>query len=128
MAAATVLAALAAAGCGADPGAGQRAEPTPKATVVMDDGAYRPSRVTIPVGGRVTWVNGGSEAHTAETDGVGFFEYDRAKLDRRNRFDIHTLQPGEAESVEFDTPGTYRFHSSFDEGMRGSVEVVAADG
>ena len=121
-----VVAALVAslAGCGSE-SLPADAEPIPKVTVALTDGAYVPSRVRIPVGSRVTFV-GRSGVNTAETDGVGFFEFDRLELDRKNLFDIHTVQTGEAESVEFDTPGIYRYHSSLDSEMEGVVEVVQA--
>jgi plastocyanin len=111
-------------GCGGDGDGTFDAEYSLKATVVLKDDAYHPPVVRIPVGSRVTWVNRDSNGHTVETAGVGFFEFDRGKLDRQNRFDLHTLQNGEAESEEFDTPGTYRYSSSFDPEMRGVVEVV----
>lgn len=98
---------------------------TAKALVVLGSDDYRPPRVRIDVGSRVTFFNDSPVANTAETKGVGFFDVDRDQQDRDNEFDVHTLQPGEAESVEFDTPGTYRYHSSFDFAMRGVVEVVS---
>jgi plastocyanin len=122
---ATVLVAAALAGCGGgDAPSPAGFDPSPKETVVFADGAYVPRTVRLEAGGRVTFFNRSTTPNTAETGGVGFFEYDREKLDRQNRFDIHTLQPGEAESVELDTPGTYRFHSSFDEEMKGTIEVL----
>jgi len=120
--------ALVAPGCGGDPDTPHDAEASPKATVVMTGTAYSPAKVRIAVGSRVTWVNRSRQPNTAETDGVGFFEMDRTLLDRRNQFDIHTVQRGEAESVEFDTPGTYEYHSSLDSEMKGVVEVVEKDG
>ena len=125
--AAVVAAALALAllpGCGDDAGSPANAEASPKATVTMTDGAYIPARVRIHVGDRVTFINRSDVANTAETDDVGFFEYDRRVHDRDNEFDIHTVQRGEAESVEFDTPGIYRYHSSLDDEMKGVIEVV----
>jgi plastocyanin len=114
-------------GCGSDAGdLPANAEPSPKVTVAMVDGAYVPPKVRIAVGTRVTFVNRVPQANTAETDGVGFFEFDRNLLDRENLFDIHTVQQGEAESVEFDTPGFYRYKSSVDSTMTGVIEVVQA--
>ncbi|HEX2161174.1 MAG TPA: cupredoxin domain-containing protein [Thermoleophilaceae bacterium] len=115
--------ALAASGCAGAETPAQLTAP-PKATVVFGDGAYRPAHVRIPVGGRVTFVNPTTELNTAETGGIDTFELDRARLDRQERFDTHVLRTGEAESVEFDTPGTYEFHSSLDSRMKGSVTVV----
>jgi plastocyanin len=119
-----VLLAAIVAGCGSSDEGPTNAEPSPKATVVMTDGAYRPARVRVEVGSRVTWVNRHDEGNTAETGGAGFFEFDVEKLDARNVFDIHTVQQGEAESVEFDTPGKYTYYSSLDSRMKGVVEVV----
>ena len=120
---AAVAAALALSGCGGANGPAVE-EPSPKVTVALTDGAYSPARVRIPVGSRVTFVNRVSTSNTAETYDVGFFEYDRRVLDRENQFDVHTLQRGEAESAEFDTPGIYRYRSSLDSDMRGTIEVV----
>jgi plastocyanin len=107
-----------------DGGGPAEAAPSNKTTVVLKAGAYHPARVRIRPGSRVTFVNRSRSMNTAETHGVGFFEYDRKSLDARNEFDIHTLVQGEAESVEFDTPGVYRYRSSLDTEMKGRVEVV----
>jgi plastocyanin len=123
--AAAALALAPLAGCaGADSDSPADAQPSPKATVVFVEHAYVPAKIRVEAGSRVTFFNRSSPANTAETDGVSFFELDREKLDRQNRFDIHTLQPRETESVELDTPGTYRYHSSLDERMKGTIEVV----
>jgi plastocyanin len=112
------------AGCGE---AGDDERPTPKVVVEMRDGSYAPAKVRVPVGGRVTWVNVTEEdAHTAQSPAVPEVLYDLRILDAQNRFDLHTLQPGEAQSAEFDTPGRYRYFSSFDNSMTGVVEVVPA--
>jgi len=115
------IAALAIAGCG---GASDESEPPPKATVELRDDGYHPSRAKIPVGGRITWVNVSDDAGTAQTSGVPEVELDLRKLDAKNLFDTHTLQPGEAETVAFDTPGEYEYFSSFDVGATGIIEVV----
>lgn len=119
--AAVALAAIAI-GCGSNSGLAN-IEPTGKATVVLGDGHYTPARVTIEAGERITFFNGSTTANTAETYGVGFFELDREDLARRGQFDVHTVQPGEAESVQLDRPGVYRYGSSLDGGMRGVIEV-----
>jgi plastocyanin len=117
---------LALSSCGGDSNTPANAQPSPKVTVEMLEESYRPATVRIPVGGRVTWVSGGDASNTAETGGAASFETDRNKLDRLNVFDIHTIQPAEAESVEFDTPGRYRYGSSFSDAL-GVVEVVEED-
>ena len=97
---------------------------SPKVTVAVGESAYRPGHVRIETGWRVTFVNPTVAHHTAETGGIDTFEYDREELDRENRFDTHVLEQGEAESVEFDTPGIYEFWSSSDPAMKGSVTVL----
>ena len=111
------------AGCADQPDPGA-ANASPKKTVVIRDGAYRPAVVRVGVGDRVTWVNRDAAVATVETGGVGFFDYDRQDHDRRNVFDLYSLSIGEAESVRFDTPGRYRYHSSFDADMTGYVTVM----
>jgi plastocyanin len=118
--AATALAGLS--GCGgANGGAGD--EPTPKVTVLMTDRGYVPRHVRIEAGTRVTFANASQDGQTAQTSGVGFMDENREDHDRRNVFDLHTFRPGEAESVELDTPGRYRYYSSFSE-IKGVIEVV----
>lgn len=119
---------LAASGCGGDKTSAVDIEPIPKVTVVMEDGEYRPAKVRIEPGTRVTWVNAGKDPHTAQTEGAGFFEVNRRKLDEYALFDIHTLQPGEAESIVIERPGIYEYDSSLDAKMTGAVEVVDSDG
>lgn len=118
---------LAAPGCG-DDASPVDAEPTPKATIVIRDGAYRPDALRIEAGTRVTWVNASNASHTAETPDAGFYEVDRRKLARRGLFDIHTLKSGEAESVLFELPGKYGYGSSYDPQMWGTIEVVESGG
>ena len=119
--------ALLAPGCGGDDSSAANAEPLPKVTVVIEDDGYRPAEVRIEAGTRVTWVNASQEAQTAEMPGVGFFEVDRRKLAEQGLFDLHTIQPGEAESLVFETPGYYEYNSSLSD-MEGAVQVVASDG
>jgi plastocyanin len=121
------LLALAAPGCGGDDASAIDAEPTPKVTVVMKDGDYHPDNLTIPRGTRVTWVNASKAPQTAETPGAGFYEVDRRKLASQGKFDIHTLQPGEAESLVFDRLGKYGYGSSYDARMWGQIEVVESE-
>lgn len=119
--------ALAAPGCGGGEASAVDVEPTSKVTVVMKDGDYHPDNLQIDKGMRVTWVNASKDAHTAETPNAGFYEVDRRKLAERGLFDIHTLQPGEAESLVFDRVGTYEYGSSYDPGMWGRIKVVEGE-
>lgn len=122
---ASILTAVLAAGCAGDgsPAEGV-AKPAPKRTIVLENSTYHPPVVRVRAGSRVTWINGGDTPHTAETDGVGFFDYDRTEHRAQGLFDLHTLQPGEAESVLFTRPGRYDYHSSLDTTMTGTVIVT----
>jgi plastocyanin len=121
------LLALAAPGCGGDRVSAADAEPTPKVTIVMKDGDYHPDNLQIDTGMRVTWVNASKDPQTAETPKAGFYEVDRRKLAKRGLFDIHTLQPGEAESLVFNRVGTYEYGSSYDTRMWGRIKVVESE-
>ncbi len=120
-----VALAIGASGCGGDDDSSVDQQPSAKATVVMTKSTYEPAHLTVQAGSRVTFFNSADDINTAETDGVAFFEVNRDQLDRTETFDTHVLYRGEAESVEFDTPGTYKYHSSLDAGMRGTIKVVA---
>ena len=85
-------------------GGEDEALPSQKTTVAIYDTGFRPPKVTIPVDSRVTFVNGALNGNTAQSLIVPPVEYDLRVFDRQNKFDTHTLQPGEAQSVEFDTP------------------------
>jgi plastocyanin len=114
--------------CGGDEDSPVSAKPTPKVTVVAGEEGYDPALVKIEPGTRVTWVSNSDNGVTVETLGVGFFDFDRTRHDRLNIFDLHTLNAGEAESVEFDTPGRYQYHSSYDSSKKGVVEVTEEEG
>lgn len=116
-----LLAAIAVSGCGASDGGSQ---PTPKVTVRVDESGYKPQKVKIPVGTRVTWVNVGEGGQTANSVGVPEVLYDRTKLVKRKMFDIHTIQPGEADTVLFTRPGRYVYFSSLDNDNVGLVTVT----
>lgn len=124
MVACALLGAPLVAGCAGDAPDPTGAQMSPKKTVVIEDGAYSPGVVRVPVGYRVTWVNRNAPLATVETGDVGFMDYDREDHDRRNVFDLHTISIGEAESVYFDTPGRYPYRSSYDDEMRGTVIVT----
>ena len=101
----------------ATPGASP-AEGTPVAgaasgeTVAVDvgDNFYEPTTVTIPVGGTVTWTNGGAEPHTATARD-------------RDALQSGTLTPGESFAETFEAAGTYEYFCEFHPDMEGTVVV-----
>ncbi|HHC07621.1 MAG TPA: hypothetical protein ENK55_02750, partial [Actinobacteria bacterium] len=70
------------------------------ATVTMSEYAMAPTTVTIPAGGTVRWVNGGSQPHDA-TSGVD--------PTPDGAWASPQLAPGESWSRTFDAPGTYPY-------------------
>ncbi len=78
--------------------------------VTIGDNFYEPTRVTVPVGGSVTWTNGGNEPHTATAR-------DREALQSG------TLTPGENFTETFEAAGTYEYFCEFHPNMKGTVVV-----
>ncbi len=88
--------------------------PTKGVQVEAWDDYFRPEKITITVGTKVTWVNVGSKKHNVAYG---------------NLFD-QDFNPGETYSYTFDKAGVYQYycvqHSlSETEGMVGTITVVA---
>ena len=101
---------------------------------MVDERAFRPADLTVPVGGSVVWVNRGSLAHTvtAYADRIppgaayfasGGFDSERAARDAFPPYG--GLDAGVSYRHTFRTPGTFEYfciaHES--EGMTGTVTV-----
>jgi plastocyanin len=80
------------------------------AAVNIVDFAFDPAAVEVPVGGTVTWTNGGGAPHTATADD--------------GSFDSRRLQPGESFSQTFGTAGTFPYHCDIHPQMTGTVTVT----
>jgi len=97
-----------------------QAAATPKATqaaatpavgatsVDIKDFQFNPAKVTIKVGGTVTWTNSGPSTHTVVGDGG---------------IDSGDLSKGKSYSKTFDTEGTFNYHCSIHPSMTGQVIV-----
>lgn len=81
-------------------------------TVEIDNFAYKPDPVTIEEGGKVTWKNEDSVAHTATAED--------------GSFDTGPIEEGKLQSETFKQPGTYRYVCSIHPQMHGTIEVVPA--
>ena len=89
----------------------------PAASVVVEayDDFFRPEKITITVGTKVTWVNlGEKQDHSVTLDNV---------------FDA-TIKTGQPFSFTFVKPGTYQYYcvphsESSTEGMVGTITVMA---
>ncbi len=81
-------------------------------TVMVDiqNFAYTPDPVTIPVGGTITWTNRDPEPHTATAR-------DRAVLQSG------TLKQDERYTETFETAGTYEYFCEFHPNMKGTLVV-----
>lgn len=74
-------------------------------TIDMKDIAFKPSRVRISKGTKVTWTNGDDVTHFVNTDSHPAHTYHLAQNSR-------SLRKGESFSYVFDTPGEYPYHCS----------------
>ena len=83
--------------------------PTQQASVQIKDFEFAPSKVTIKVGGTITWTNEGASAHTVTADD--------------GSFDSGQLQKGKTFSRTFDSTGTFSYHCSIHSSMKAQVVV-----
>jgi len=101
---------------GAVPGAAGPPTPTPvigpagqvsAATVTVNDTAFAPATVNVALGGTVTWINKGNGVHTA----TSIPDVANAGL---QTFDTGGLGNGQANTITFNTPGTFPYYSAPD--------------
>ena len=83
--------------------------PAQQASVTIKDFEFAPSKVTIKVGGTVTWTNDGPSAHTITADD--------------GSFDSGQLQEGKTFSRTYDSIGTFSYHCSIHPSMKAQVVV-----
>lgn len=84
--------------------------PPGSAEVVIDDDdadGFEPDKITIDLGGSVTWVNLDDDPHTATG----------------SNFDTGRIDSGAQATVTFDEPGSFPYSCSFHPIMTGTVEV-----
>jgi plastocyanin len=70
--------------------------------------AFKPGKVTVKRGGRVTFTNTANTAHTATKGGV---------------FDTKRIKPGESETVKLERRGTFVYHCKIHPFMKGKIVV-----
>jgi plastocyanin len=71
---------------------------------------YDPDAVRVEAGGKVTWLNEDSVAHTATAED--------------GSFDTGEIDEGKLKSETFKQPGTYVYHCEIHPQMHGTIEVV----
>ena len=115
-----VLGLFALAGCGQQPTAQkqtpkkQTIKPAPatggkSASVKIVDFSFNPGEIKVAKGGKVTWTNEGTAAHTVTAD--------------NGEFDSGQLDPGKTFSQTFTTAGTFTYHCQNHPSMTGTVVV-----
>jgi plastocyanin len=80
-----------------------------EATIEIEDFAFAPPNVSVPLGTRITWLNRDAALHDATDDG-GAWQTER-------------LGNGDSDSVTFDTPGTFDYHCSIHPYMKARITV-----
>jgi plastocyanin len=84
--------------------------PPPKATVSVAEFAFDKAETVVSAGGSVVWTNGGAKPHTATFDDV--------------TLDTGTIEPGKSARLTAPgRPGTYSYHCSIHNQMRGVLVV-----
>jgi plastocyanin len=80
------------------------AAPNPNPSITIDDnGGFTPNPITVKAGQFVTWTNKGTQVHTVTSNG----NYTPA-------FDSGGMNTGQTFSVQFNTPGSFGYHSQTD--------------
>jgi plastocyanin len=116
---------LTVAGCGSSGGGGgssaqsstSAATPSPSAagpalksaTVDIKSFKFKPAVIAVRKGGRITWTNSDSTAHTATADA--------------RSFDTQTIAPAKSKTVSFTRAGSFAYHCDFHPFMKAMVVV-----
>jgi plastocyanin len=78
-------------------------------TVSIDDYAYRPMKITVRAGTRITFVNHDQQPHTATFDPMSLGD--------------KVIVSGASAIITLSRPGTYHYFCAFHAFMRGTVVV-----
>jgi plastocyanin len=70
---------------------------------------FNPAVIAVKKGGRITWTNSDSTAHTATAD--------------QRSFDTQAIDPGKSKSVSFTRAGSFAYHCDFHPFMKAMVVV-----
>ncbi|HTN80448.1 MAG TPA: cupredoxin domain-containing protein [Acidimicrobiales bacterium] len=81
-----------------------------QATIVAIDFSFKPQKIEVTAGTKVTWTNNDSTTHQIVSKGDPFPG-------------DGTIDPNESYSVTFDTPGTYEYFCGIHNSMTGSIVV-----
>lgn len=78
-------------------------------TITIENFAYAPGNLQIPVGGKVTWSNRDSAPHSASDSG--------------GAWDTGVLAKGESKTVTFGSRGTFDYYCSVHPNMKARLAV-----
>jgi len=84
-------------------------QPTSTMEVKVQNFAFAPPTLTVPVGTQVTWINKDDTVHNI--------------VDKNKAFKSKALDTNEKFSYTFDKPGTYSYFCALHPQMKGTVEV-----
>ena len=79
-------------------------------TIVIEDNAYAPGNLQVPIGASVSWVNNDSALHDAKDDD--------------GDWETENLRKDDQGAVVFDEPGVYSYHCSLHPSMKAQITVV----
>jgi plastocyanin len=79
-------------------------------TIDIQGYAYHPGNISVPRGAQVTWVNDDNVEHTAT-------EKDHAA------WDTQIIHNAESKTIEFDSPGTFRYYCTIHPYMVATLTV-----
>ncbi len=80
--------------------------------VVIDNYAFAPTTITVPVGTTVTWTNNDSDIHSVAADDGDPVMFKSAGLDTDDKY-----------TFTFTKPGTYAYHCTLHPHMTGKIVV-----
>jgi len=86
-------------------------------TVNIQNFAFIPASITVPVGTTVTWTNQDPTDHPIVNDAQG-------SVAQGAIFSSGSLPKGASYSFKFDNPGTYPYHCTAHPSMKGTVIVT----
>lgn len=93
-------------------------------TVRIENNAYSPADITVPVGATVTWEHhDGSTAHTVTADDGSFDSHPACNAPYLPISDC--MMDGDTFPYTFATAGDYPYHDKLNTGITGIVRVVA---
>lgn len=93
-----------------DEGTGPTSVNDSQVTIDIQGYAYHPSNISVPRGAKVTWLNDDNQDHTATEKDNG-------------SWDTQIIHNSQAQTIEFDSPGTFAYYCTIHPYMVGTLTV-----